>query len=187
MACVPTMGNIHDGHLRLVAASRTSMRRVVVTTIFVNRLQFGHGEDFEKYPRTFEDDCEKLAGRWGSGPVPSRRIADVPGAAGIHGRSAGSRQQARGPLSARPFPRYRHGRAEAVQHGAAAGCGVRQEGLSATPHRDVTWRSNWRCRSRSSRPRPCAPKTGWRCPPGTASCRRSSGARRRACIRSSTR
>jgi pantoate--beta-alanine ligase len=59
VACVPTMGNIHDGHLRLVRLAHQHAP-CVVTTVFVNRLQFGQGEDFEKYPRTFEDDCEKL-------------------------------------------------------------------------------------------------------------------------------
>src|SRR6185503_484065 len=59
VACVPTMGNIHDGHLSLVRIAR-SQAPVIVTTIFVNRLQFGQGEDFEKYPRTFGEDCEKL-------------------------------------------------------------------------------------------------------------------------------
>ncbi len=59
ICCVPTMGNIHDGHLSLVKIGK-ERAPLVVTTIFVNRLQFGQGEDFEKYPRTFEDDCEKL-------------------------------------------------------------------------------------------------------------------------------
>ena len=59
VACVPTMGNIHDGHLSLVQIAK-SHAPVTVTTIFVNRLQFGQGEDFEKYPRTFADDCAKL-------------------------------------------------------------------------------------------------------------------------------
>lgn len=59
IALVPTMGNIHDGHLSLV---RIGLKRApfVVTSIFVNRLQFIQGEDFDKYPRTFEEDCEKL-------------------------------------------------------------------------------------------------------------------------------
>lgn len=61
VGCVPTMGNIHDGHLSLVHLAR-AQAPVVVTTIFVNRLQFGQGEDFDKYPRTFEDDCAKLEG-----------------------------------------------------------------------------------------------------------------------------
>ena len=60
MACVPTMGNIHEGHLRLVKIAQQHAP-FVVTTIFVNRLQFGQHEDFDKYPRTFEDDCAKLA------------------------------------------------------------------------------------------------------------------------------
>ena len=59
VACVPTMGNIHDGHLSLVRIAREHAP-VTVTTIFVNRLQFGQGDDFDKYPRTFEDDCAKL-------------------------------------------------------------------------------------------------------------------------------
>ncbi len=59
VACVPTMGNIHDGHLSLVRIARTQAP-VTVTTIFVNRLQFGQGEDFDKYPRTLEEDCAKL-------------------------------------------------------------------------------------------------------------------------------
>lgn len=59
VACVPTMGNIHDGHLSLVRIAR-AQAAVTVTTIFVNRLQFGQGEDFEKYPRTLDEDCLKL-------------------------------------------------------------------------------------------------------------------------------
>ncbi len=59
VCCVPTMGNIHDGHLSLVKIGK-ERAPMVVTTIFVNRLQFGQGEDFERYPRTFEDDCAKL-------------------------------------------------------------------------------------------------------------------------------
>ena len=53
------MGNIHDGHLSLVKIASQNAP-VVVTTIFVNRLQFGQGEDFERYPRTFDDDSAKL-------------------------------------------------------------------------------------------------------------------------------
>ncbi|MBM3394064.1 MAG: pantoate--beta-alanine ligase [Betaproteobacteria bacterium] len=62
VACVPTMGNIHEGHLSLVDIAKTHAP-CVVTTIFVNRLQFGAGEDFDKYPRTFVEDCEKLSAR----------------------------------------------------------------------------------------------------------------------------
>ena len=59
VCCVPTMGNIHDGHLSLVKIA-VKTAPVAVTTIFVNRLQFQQGEDFDCYPRTFEEDCAKL-------------------------------------------------------------------------------------------------------------------------------
>lgn len=58
-AFVPTMGNLHDGHLRLVREA-TARGDKTVASIFVNRLQFLPHEDFDSYPRTFEADCVKL-------------------------------------------------------------------------------------------------------------------------------
>ena len=58
-AFVPTMGNLHEGHLRLVREARTH-GDTTVASIFVNRLQFLPHEDFDSYPRTFEADCAKL-------------------------------------------------------------------------------------------------------------------------------
>ena len=58
-AFVPTMGNLHEGHLSLMRLARRH-GDPMVASIFVNRLQFGPNEDFEKYPRTFSDDIEKL-------------------------------------------------------------------------------------------------------------------------------
>jgi pantoate--beta-alanine ligase len=60
ISLVPTMGNLHDGHLSLVSAARQA-GGVVVVSIFVNQLQFAPNEDFDKYPRTLERDCELLA------------------------------------------------------------------------------------------------------------------------------
>jgi pantoate--beta-alanine ligase len=59
VAFVPTMGNLHEGHLSLVRLARREARAVAVS-IFVNRLQFLPGEDFERYPRTFERDRRML-------------------------------------------------------------------------------------------------------------------------------
>jgi pantoate--beta-alanine ligase len=58
-AFVPTMGNLHDGHLDLVKQAKP-LGDVTVASIFVNRLQFLPHEDFDTYPRTWDSDCEKL-------------------------------------------------------------------------------------------------------------------------------
>lgn len=63
-AFVPTMGNLHDGHLSLIRQARALVGAgvPVVASIFVNRLQFGPNEDFDRYPRTLARDCELLEG-----------------------------------------------------------------------------------------------------------------------------
>ena len=59
IAFVPTMGNLHEGHLSLIRLARAH-GSCVVASIFVNPLQFGPSEDFDRYPRTLEQDCERL-------------------------------------------------------------------------------------------------------------------------------
>ncbi|PKO43061.1 MAG: pantoate--beta-alanine ligase [Betaproteobacteria bacterium HGW-Betaproteobacteria-3] len=58
-AFVPTMGNLHDGHMALVTQAR-ALGDVTVASIFVNRLQFLPHEDFDTYPRTWQSDCDQL-------------------------------------------------------------------------------------------------------------------------------
>lgn len=84
---VPTMGNLHDGHIALMRQARAHGDRVVAS-IFVNRLQFRPGEDFDKYPRTFAADCERLVaagvdhlfapGETELYPVPQRYVVEPP-------------------------------------------------------------------------------------------------------------
>ena len=62
IAFVPTMGNLHEGHLQLIDRALEEAD-LVVASIFVNPLQFGPGEDFNGYPRTFMADQEKLISR----------------------------------------------------------------------------------------------------------------------------
>jgi pantoate--beta-alanine ligase len=60
---VPTLGNLHEGHLSLIDLARERGAGAVVVSIFVNPLQFGPAEDFATYPRTFEEDVAALEGR----------------------------------------------------------------------------------------------------------------------------
>ena len=59
LALIPTMGNLHTGHLSLIKLAKLRASKTIVT-IFVNPLQFGKNEDFKKYPRTEKSDIEKL-------------------------------------------------------------------------------------------------------------------------------
>ncbi|ELY4672086.1 pantoate--beta-alanine ligase [Cronobacter muytjensii] len=62
IALVPTMGNLHDGHMKLVDEAKTHAD-VVVVSIFVNPMQFDRADDLARYPRTLQEDCEKLKKR----------------------------------------------------------------------------------------------------------------------------
>ncbi|RUO57804.1 pantoate--beta-alanine ligase [Pseudidiomarina insulisalsae] len=72
---VPTMGNLHEGHLKLVDLAKLHGDQVVVS-IFINPLQFGANEDLDSYPRTLEADCQALAER-GADAVFAPQVSDV--------------------------------------------------------------------------------------------------------------
>ena len=93
IAFVPTMGSLHEGHLSLVRLAQQEADCVVVS-IFVNRLQFAPGEDFERYPRALADDCELLENHGGANmifapgekdlyPVPQQFMLEPPSVANI--------------------------------------------------------------------------------------------------------
>ena len=83
VALVPTLGALHEGHRTLVRAARQAAGSVVVS-VFVNPTQFGPGEDFERYPRTWDDDLAALAEE-GADLVFHPRVEEVypPGAVGV--------------------------------------------------------------------------------------------------------
>ncbi|KOC88450.1 pantoate--beta-alanine ligase [Winslowiella iniecta] len=75
IALVPTMGNLHDGHMTLVDEAR-ARADIVVASIFVNPMQFERADDLARYPRTLQEDCEKL-NRRGVDLVFSPSPADI--------------------------------------------------------------------------------------------------------------
>ena len=138
---VPTMGALHEGHASLLREAR---RRVgdgpVVASVFVNPLQFGPGEDLERYPRTLEADLEVCA-REGVDVVLAPAVRrDVPRLARASRAGGGHRprprgRRPRGPHPTGPLPGRLRGGGQAVRPGPPGRGGLRAEGLPAAGRR----------------------------------------------------
>lgn len=110
IALVPTMGNLHDGHMTLVDEAR-ARADVVVVSIFVNPMQFDRPDDLARYPRTLQEDSEKLTRRGVDlvfAPAPAavypqgleqQTYVDVPGISSIPKAQAGRATSAAFPPS----------------------------------------------------------------------------------------
>ena len=92
VALVPTMGALHQGHLTLVEHAKRLPHATVVASIFVNPLQFGQGEDFERYPRPLTADLEALRQK-------KVRVVYTPSAASMYPSGGGGTQVVPGPLA----------------------------------------------------------------------------------------
>lgn len=114
IALVPTMGNLHDGHMTLVDEAR-ARADVVVVSIFVNPMQFDRPDDLARYPRTLQEDSEKLTRRGVDlvfAPAPAGLSAGA-GAADLR-RRTGHLQHPGRRKPAGPLPRRFHHRQQAV-------------------------------------------------------------------------
>ena len=131
---VCTMGAMHEGHASLMRRTRAEIGpdAPLVVSLFVNPLQFGPGEDLDRYPRTFDEDLALCDGRGRRRPLRAVGRRGLPGryAAG-HRRPRPAGHDPRGRVAPRSLRRGAHGGRQAVRAGAARRDGVRREGLPA--------------------------------------------------------
>ena len=169
---VPTMGNLHEGHLRLVEET-APLGACTVVSIFVNRLQFGPREDFDRYPGTLADDCKSWRASTATSSSPRTKRA-LPGASDLHRCSRlASRTFLRGAVRPGHFRGVATVVLEAVQHGATTRGGIRKKGLPAmsgaaddgAATRAAGGDYSGRDRARRRRPRPSRHATSISRPP----------------------
>ncbi len=125
---VPTMGALHEGHLSLLRLSNQTCD-ATLATIFVNPTQFGPQEDLDKYPRTFERDCQLLEAEGVAAVFVPSNESMYPDRLQHLRRAARSRQVTRRDLSPRALSRRDHDRDEVVSMLACDACLLWQQGL----------------------------------------------------------
>jgi pantoate--beta-alanine ligase len=135
---------------------------VVIASIFVNRLQFRPGEDFDKYPRTFEADCQRMVEAGVDHLFAPAEVELYPQAAVVLHRAAGrARQHPRGRIPPRPFSRRRHRGHEALLRSSSPRSALfGKKDYQQFMVLSATWCASSTCRSRSFPARRCGPPDG---------------------------
>jgi len=177
-AFVPTMGNLHEGHLSLMRLARKH-GDPIVASIFVNRLQFGPNEDFEKYPRTFQADVEKLE-------KEGVYVLFAPTEKDLYPEPQEFRVRPPDDLGNTLEGEFRPGFFTGVTTVVLKlfSCVQPRSRYSAKRIINSSWlyatcRNSLRCRPKSSQPKPIVPTMVSRCRRATATCRKRSAPKRR--------
>ena len=169
---VPTMGALHAGHRALLRRARelAGPDGSVLATIFVNPLQFGPAEDFDRYPRPLDADLEICAAEGVAAVFAPGPAGDVPAGHPGHRRPGPGRAGARGRIPAGLLRRRAHRRAEAVPAHPAGHRGVRPQGRPAAGARPADGGRPGPGRADRGAWTRCATPTAWPPRAGTPTC-----------------